>query len=391
MEKLVQTEQGTTRVPRSPRHSGLPTAPKQSPCCRQLHKQGRNRSQEQPQKGKHSAGCAGGKPGTSRHTPDTLFPQVGHYFGGRGATETQHCRHSARKALAGPSRTESSEARLPEHGAGEGLCCASPGTLEGNAGYQQGRDAGLGPHVELKAGAQSQGALGGAAGPPLSLSCWPAPRRRRCLCPSARPSLPLHLPMARPAGRRDPGAGSPRGPAPPRGAARGDWCRQRVRPPRSARAGSRDRGGGGRGRGPQRRGSASSARGAAPAGGSAAPSPGSRRGARARRPQPTGRRQTRARRCAAPAAPTWPPAGRRKRLWLPLPAAFRVAGTTPAQQRRALGPAPAVSMATAGPGRQGALRRKHRRHQVTGPDRAWAVSGGAGAGTGAGIGTGTGL
>lgn len=48
---------------------------------------------------------------------------------------------------------------------------------------------------------------------------------------------------------------------------------------------------------------------AAPPGGSAAPSPGSTVPGH-RRLQPTGRRQARTRRCAAPAAPTWPPAER---------------------------------------------------------------------------------
>lgn len=48
-----QPEQGTTHVPRSPQNSGLTRAQEQSPYCRQLHKQGRDTSQEQPQKGKH--------------------------------------------------------------------------------------------------------------------------------------------------------------------------------------------------------------------------------------------------------------------------------------------------------------------------------------------------
>lgn len=225
----------------------------------------------------------------------------------------------------------------------------------------------------------------GSAGPPRSRSASPfGPPLGAGDAPSRAP-VPhsrCTLPKARPAGRRDAGVGRPPGPGPPCRATGGDWCRQGVRHPRSARSGSRDRGAGA-GAGPSEPRLRLQRHKAAPGGGSAAPSPGSRRGARARRPQPTGCRQTRARRCAAPAAPTWPPAGRRKRRLLPLPVLSRGPRSRP-RSRRVFGHAPAYRTAphrprgvhgNGGTGRPRADRgrrrrkrrgRKRRRHQVTG-------------------------
>ncbi|XP_074770823.1 uncharacterized protein LOC141964387 isoform X2 [Athene noctua] len=150
----------------------------------------------------------------------------------------------------------------------------SPGAPEGQAGYRQGQDAGLGQPMRMKPGVETHGGLGGgrrggqppgsasSSGPPLGGGDAPsrAPVRR---CPRTdRHHAPPRLgPVMR--GRRElrPGAlrplagGAPGQEEPPGASARapglrgGDWCRQRVRPPRSARAGSRACGGekGGRG------------------------------------------------------------------------------------------------------------------------------------------------
>lgn len=62
MEKLApeQTEQGTTRIQHSSLNSGFSGARECQPqsgalCHHQQHKQGRDRSQKQPQKGKHGS------------------------------------------------------------------------------------------------------------------------------------------------------------------------------------------------------------------------------------------------------------------------------------------------------------------------------------------------
>lgn len=214
--------------------------------------------------------------------------------------------------------------------------------------------------------------------------------------PRARPSLPHILP--RPGGTRDrapsaPPAGGARCGQPrrlsvlsPGGLRGGDWCRQRVRP----RAGSRHPEGGGD-RGGARRAAApppAHPEGAPRRGGSAVPPPGSA-GLGHRRPQPTGRRQTRTRRCAALSVPTWPPAERRKYRPVPLP----VSRQRPPQRQRGVGhahragplrrspplrprprrPLSAALEATAAPGGLGRGRRrggrggrKRRRFQATG-------------------------
>lgn len=132
------------------------------------------------------------------------------------------------------------EARLSEHGKG------SPGVPQGKwllAGPRRGAGAACG--AEGRCAVPGRARRGGQvlARPLLLARPGAGDAPSRAPVPRSRCTLPT----ARPAGRRDPGAGRRPGPAPPCRATGGDWCRQGVRHPRSARAGSRDRGGGGRG------------------------------------------------------------------------------------------------------------------------------------------------
>lgn len=167
--------------------------------------------------------------------PDTGFPSVTHYWwpGGYGNTALPaRCKHSTGRAILQGFRGPSTERALRVHRRGK----RQPAGPRGGAGAAcraGGRCAVPGRARRSRQVLAQPLLLGRPWAPAMPLPERPSPA-------SAAPSPRL----GRPEGRR---GGEPAWAGPPCRATGGDWCRQGVRHPRSARSGSRDRRGGGRG------------------------------------------------------------------------------------------------------------------------------------------------